>query len=98
MIHKNRANRRVVRRKHIKRKLGILKRTKSWYADLSTKHGQGSLAKGKIHCSCPICAAKSKEYFGVRNRSVRNYTISDRRKFEHIVAELNDYVSERDRG
>lgn len=91
MIHKDRANRRVVRRKQIKRKMGILKRTKSWYVDLCTKHGQGELAKGKIHCSCPHCTVKSKKYMGKRNRSELNWCMSDRRKFEHMRAEMEAY-------
>lgn len=52
-------------------------------------------SKNKIHCSCPMCSAKTKD------RRVRgagygqtpghyNYTISDRRKVEAMEADLNE--------
>lgn len=32
-------------------------------------HPDGALSKGKIHCSCPMCAAKSSKDFGVTSNS-----------------------------
>lgn len=51
---------------------------------------RGKLAKGKVHCSCPLCAAKSKHDRGIRSRSIHTYKISDQRKFNKIAAQLDD--------
>lgn len=51
---------------------------------------RGKLAKGKVHCSCPLCAAKSKQDRGVKSRSIRNYKTSDQRKFGRIKEQLTN--------
>ena len=42
---------------------------------------EGSLSKGKIHCSCPMCSIKSN----------KEALISDKRKFVCDIDELEDY-------
>lgn len=48
-----------------------------WYEHL------GQYIKGKIHCSCPLCSAKSK-----RN----GYKPSDLRKIESYKNQISEYV------
>lgn len=63
------------RRKHIKRKKRIIKDLNNyWYY----KH-DGELSKGKIHCSCKLCRAKSRE---------NGPKFSDLRKLEAMKAEM----------
>ena len=56
MIHRQRASRRYRAYTKAMRKYRLLKQLEgeSWYV----KHF-GMLRKGKIHCSCPMCAAKT---------------------------------------
>lgn len=53
--------------------------TESWYNNLH------QYSKNKIHCSCPMCNAKS----GATN-SIHDYRASDRRKFARMNPKLND--------
>ena len=55
MIHKNRGNRRWRDNQKAERKQTISKRIHhdGWYAHF------GQYRKGKIHCSCPLCSAKT---------------------------------------
>lgn len=80
MYHKSRAYRRFQRRRAINRKLHIAC-NKGFYASegLEDPRRKGQLAKGKIHCSCPLCSAKSTRDRGVRNKSIHNYKITDQR-------------------
>lgn len=41
-------------------------------------------SKNKIHCSCPLCAAKTKNKGNSLWAPVHNYTISDQRKKERM--------------
>ena len=47
-------------------------RRKKFYAHATVwiyTHPDGALSKGKIHCSCPMCAAKSSRDGGVTSNS-----------------------------
>lgn len=58
-MQRNREYRRKQRRRAIKRKLGILKGIgENEYVRAWTRGRPGRLAKGKIHCSCPLCRTK----------------------------------------
>lgn len=57
---------------------------------LANPRRTGQWNKGKIHCSCPLCSAKSGKSYGKTNNSLRNYRISDQRKF----LRLQDYLAE----
>jgi hypothetical protein len=35
---------------------------KHWQSNLENPHYLGKLVKGKVHCSCPMCAVKTKTY------------------------------------
>lgn len=59
-MQKDRAYYRWQRSRAIRRKLGILNRTGGEaLAEGWTRGNNGRLAKGKIHCSCWMCRAKS---------------------------------------
>lgn len=57
---RDRAYYRYQKKKHIQRKLGILRRIYG-EEDVSdwTRDQPGRLSKGKIHCSCRMCRAKT---------------------------------------
>ena len=59
-MERDRAYYRYQRKQHIKRKMGILRRLGGEeYLTAWTRDECGRLAKGKIHCSCWMCRAKS---------------------------------------
>ena len=59
-MNRDRAYYRYQREKHIRRKLGILRRLGGdEYVYAWSRDRPGCLSKGKIHCSCPMCAAKT---------------------------------------
>ena len=80
MIHKSLVYRRRMRAKHIQRRTLIGIRCMCRSNLEGNKKEQGRLAKGKIHCSCPLCACKSTKDKGVHTNSLAGYKISDKRK------------------
>ena len=52
-----------------------------WYNNLH------QYSKNKIHCSCPMCAAKTNPK---RKRIAHGYTISDRRKLLNNNVDINN--------
>lgn len=61
-MKRTRAYYRRQRNRAIERKLGILRRLGGEeYVYAWTRGAYGRLAKGKIHCSCPMCRAKSRD-------------------------------------
>ena len=73
MYRKGRAYRRIANRAAQKRKLLISRRF------LIGK--PSACYKGKLHCSCPLCARKS----------TICYSASDLRKFEHLNSSYDEY-------
>ena len=59
LLNRDRAYYRYQRNKHIGRKIHILKGYGEWRMDGWMREQPGRLAKGKIHCSCPMCREKS---------------------------------------
>ena len=59
---RDRAYYRYQRNRHIRRKLRILKGYGEWITEGWTRNQPGRLAKGKIHCSCPMCREKYYDY------------------------------------
>ena len=75
---RTRAYRREVRNKHIARKKRIAKRIwGTWY-----KH-DGMYSKGKIHCSCVMCAFRAWDK--------NTITESDMRKIASMERKLKEY-------
>lgn len=77
MYHKSRKYRRRQRDLHIRRKEAIIRAT--WY---STRNDiklpvRGTLAKGKVHCSCGLC-------------SFHSYTEQDRRHAVGMMQEIKE--------
>ena len=59
-MKRNRAYYRWQRQRAVQRKLGILRRVGGEDYVQAWTHGfPGRLAKGKIHCSCPMCRTKT---------------------------------------
>lgn len=86
MIHKNRANRRRVRMSKSRRKFRIISETHYY----SPPEHISELSKAKIHCSCPLCSAKSKRAMGKRYRGHDCWKVSDRRKFESMAEQIKE--------
>ena len=60
-----------------------------WYGNLH------QYSKNKIHCSCPLCAAKTNNKRGKRCvwAPAVNYSMADRKKQDRMTNDLNDYFS-----
>ncbi len=68
-MKRTRAYYRRQRNRAIERKLGILRRLGGEeYVYAWTRGAYGRLAKGKIHCSCPMCQAKSRDEHSHRDK------------------------------
>ena len=80
---------RKMRKKHINRKKRIIKNTRCWYY----KH-EGTLSKGKIHCSCPYCNEKNLTHRHlITNQEIRsNDSISDYIKDTDSKVNLNQIL------
>ena len=65
----------------------------SWQPYWYIKH-RGMLGKGKIHCSCPICRAKTRNK-GQRRKGAMvssfNYTMADLRRKSAMDADLSEF-------
>lgn len=79
MIHKNRANRRYRDYTKAKRKADLA--AHCWHYD-----NLHELSKGKIHCSCPLCAAKTRKVLlnSTKGRYKKNYSPADKRKEDSL--------------
>ena len=91
MIHKTIPARRHERRVHIARKRNIERHIMRLSESYLASEPSGYLNKNKIHCSCPLCSAKSTKNKGVNTNSKNSYKVSDRRKFETMYADMKDY-------
>lgn len=68
-MKRTRAYYRRQRNRAIERKLGILRRLGGEeYVYAWTRGAYGRLAKGKIHYSCPMCRAKSRDEHSHRDK------------------------------
>lgn len=84
MSHRGRTYSRVHRRRQIYRKHKIVL---SMGFDVRCP---GKLSKGKVHCSCPLCACKSTADRGKHTNSHRMYSASDLRKFDALTYRLKE--------
>ena len=74
MIHKNRGNRRFIAKEKAKRKIRLIH---EFYNDDDTSWIIfGKYRKGKIHCSCPMCAAKTNSRLNKSGGPVYNVPIN----------------------
>lgn len=91
----NRCNRRYIRKKQMKRKYRILNSKHLDYPTLII----GTLAKGKIHCSCSLCSCKSTKLRNCGDKgftsynSQKWYSARDRRRFDAMdFGYYDDYI------
>lgn len=84
MIHKNRFNRRKTNYKKAARKQRLVHECYPNIEEYYEHYGQ--YIKGKIHCSCPLCAAKTnrRKGLGAYKRYGKNYTRQDMRSIDRL--------------
>ena len=85
-VGRTRSERRVLRRKHMKRKLRTAKRVLIFPESHYTERVKGKYAKGKVHCSCPIC------YYKREDNSATYLNARDRRQLARMKSSLNDAI------
>lgn len=83
-MRRTKAERRHNDWKKIHKKANIIKHVfvdgEEWFEGF-WEHQQHRLSKEKVHCSCPICSAKTKD---------RGYKASDLRKLEALQSSVNE--------
>ena len=82
-MHRSKAERRHNDWMKIRRKARIIKEVwedKEWYNNF-WKDQKHRLSKSKIHCSCPLCAAKTR---------IHGPTLSDYKQFERLQSSLDE--------
>lgn len=84
-MYRTRSYRRACRKNKIKHKSFIAQHIYYW-----NTFTPGKFAKGKVHCSCPLCAAKSKKVMGARSKSINNWKHSDIQKHLSAIDQLNE--------
>ena len=83
-MQNNRGDRRWERERMMQRRCDILRRIGGEaYVQAWTQGAPGRMAKGKIHCSCPKCRAKSWEYPTVQ---MLRHCESGRQQMEELAA------------
>lgn len=82
MAMRSRAYYRKQRAKHIRRKKNICLKEYGW----AYYEHEGSYSKGKIHCSCPLCTAKTKNKWGY------NFKPSELKKIKSLEEQEKEYM------
>lgn len=77
-MNRTKQYRRDEAQKHIRRKEHIIKNVYCMHDNWWTRDGEqrNRLSKGKIHCSCPLCSAKTKE-LGFRHSEKKKLLFGD---------------------
>lgn len=83
--------RRKQRHKHICRRLEIIKNVYQDNPIYWCGNDPGRLDKAKIHCSCPMCSAKTRNKRKRRGSGGVNYKISDQRKVDAMNFDEKDF-------
>lgn len=91
MYHKCRKSRRFFRRKAIGRKRRIEMTAMVWTPEALERQPLGSLSKGKVHCSCCLCAVKSTKNYGKTSNRKSLYKVADRRNMARLAYSLREY-------
>lgn len=81
---RDRAYYRYQRNRTINKKLRKIKSVWSEDSLENIQKNKGKLSKGKIHCSCPMCSAKSRY----------ELKASDKRKLSRIIEEIKEFEIE----
>lgn len=93
MYRKGLAYRRRAKDNHKNRRVYIGTQCLMWSSLATDVRAQGRLAKGKIHCSCPMCSNKSTKCLNKTTNSLKYYSASDKRKFEKLNYSYEEYIS-----
>ena len=65
----------------------------NWYP-FHIKHYRGQFNKGKIHCSCPLCSAKTNKIFFIgtnKRNGKKNYCFTDLKKYKTMKYKINEF-------
>ena len=82
LMKRDRAYYRYQKKRHIRRKIGILQRIGGEDDVLAWSRGQpGRLSKGKIHCSCWMCRTKSYDEPSHGDKKSRSASEQQRKAF-----------------
>lgn len=81
------------RHKNIVKAVRKKKLSKIIYGDYELYKNLHQYSKNKIHCSCPLCAAKTKSrYFqGFHRLGKKNWDIKDLKKLEALIYSEEEY-------
>lgn len=93
MATHNRGYYRDMRDKHIRRKKRIVHELNDYWV---YKY-DGQYSKGKIHCSCPLCCAKTRNKKYKRRLNLApsiNYKPSDLKKIEAMEEQAEDWSND----
>lgn len=72
----------AIRKRNLDRELDNSPNHSDWYNNLH------QYSKNKIHCSCPLCAAKR------RTNSIQDVTICERKRMEEMTEQIEDLMEE----
>ena len=64
--------------------------TRSWHLNQEYYDNLHQYSKNKIHCSCPLCRAKTAKNKQVYGSGAKNWPISDKRKIEEMDDQILD--------
>lgn len=84
----------AIRKKNIAKHIYLMEDEFPYYDNLH------QYSKNKIHCSCPLCAAKTNSrkigrvYEGFHRTGKYNYKISELKKYESSKSDLNEYLEQ----
>lgn len=90
MYHKSISFRRQQRMRVIKHKAFICSQVYNDTYGYGYLKIPGKLSKGKIHCSCPLCAAKTGKIMGVKTNSLIAHTARDLRRLKDMQFQLDE--------
>lgn len=85
ILHKTEGRTRGERRKQDWAKALRKQRLCPWWYKVSHKY-----SKGKIHCSCPMCASKTRSTTTKKTGSAENWVISDQKKIEDMKEQIQE--------
>ena len=88
-------NRATAERRHKNMAKAIRKKklSKIIYGDYELYKNLHQYSKNKIHCSCPLCAAKtnSRYFQGFHRLGKKNWDIKDLKKLESLIDSEKEY-------
>lgn len=87
------------KKRHNDWKKAVRKRriTRSWGWGTDYYNNLHQYSKNKIHCSCPMCATKTRGTVTKKTGASENWDISDQRKLNELKDQLKELGEDNDR-